>query len=409
MEGSNTARPLIMYIDLNSCFATIEQQARPLLRGRPVAVVNRRAEHATIITASYEAKTMGVTLGMALCDAKKCCPDLVGIESDPVKYTHVYHSMMSIMREYSAYVRMKSIDEGVIDFSQASLTTQQRDLVEIGHEIKQRLCDEIGCWMRCNVGIGTNRFLAKMAASLNKPDGLNVLTLHNINTVFARLTLQSLTGIAGANERRLNAVGIYTPLELLNASAESLQIAYKSAVLGMRWYKRLRGWEVDDTDTDLKSCGRQYVLERGTLSRVEQLNRLHALAEGVGAKLRSMRKVAYSVRLYIRTCDGKSWRAHYTAPLPFCSNAALWAIAKQLFADAPTNAKMLALTCYGLHNDVTAQLSLFGDELERERHIARAIDDVNNRWGEGTMCSGDTIGLREIVKTKIPFGSTRYM
>ena len=86
----NPARPLIMHIDLNSCFATVEQQARPLLRGRPVAIVNRRTEHTMTVTASYEAKAMGVKLGMRLRDAKKLCPDLVGLESDPPKYRYVY-------------------------------------------------------------------------------------------------------------------------------------------------------------------------------------------------------------------------------------------------------------------------------------------------------------------------------
>ena len=153
--GYNTARPLVMHIDLNSCFATVEQQARPRLRGRPVAIVNRRTENTMIITASYEAKAKGVTLGMRLKDAKKLCPDLVGIESDPPKYKFVYHQLMRIMNDYSAHVRMKSIDEGIIDFSETTETTKNRDLVEIGHEIKQRLWDEVGVAMNCNVGIGT--------------------------------------------------------------------------------------------------------------------------------------------------------------------------------------------------------------------------------------------------------------
>ena len=172
----NPTRPLVMHIDLNSCFATVEQQARPMLRGRPVAIVNRRTEHTMIVTASYEAKAMGVKLGMRLRDARKLCPSLVGIESDPAKYRYVYHKLMAIMSEYSSHFRMKSIDEGVIDFALTTGAMQQRDLVDIGHEIKQRLRNEIGCAMRCNVGIGTNRFLAKMAASLHKPDGLDVIT-----------------------------------------------------------------------------------------------------------------------------------------------------------------------------------------------------------------------------------------
>lgn len=401
-------RPLIMHIDLNSCFATVEQQARPMLRGRPVAIVNRRTEHTMIVTASYEAKAMGVKLGMRLRDAKKLCPDLVGVESDPAKYRYVYHRLMAIMSEYSAHVRMKSIDEGVIDFSEAPESIRSRDLVAIGHEIKQRLKDEIGCWMKCNVGIGTNRFLAKTAAGLHKPDGLDVITSHNIREIFAELELQDLTGIAGRNEQRLNAVGIYTPLDMLCASEETLRVAFKS-VLGNWWYRRLRGWEVDDVDYDLKSCGRQYVLDSPNLSMAEKLARLHSLAEGVGAKLRHSGKAARGVRVYARRYSGGSWQAHALTPLPFYSDAAIWNMAKRLFVGAPDDISMIAVTCYHLHDDATDQLSLFGDELARERHMTWAIDEINARWGERTIHSGGTVGLNEIVKTKIPFGSTRYM
>ena len=404
----NNARPMIMHIDLNSCFATVEQQARPMLRGRPVAIVNRRTEHTMIVTASYEAKAMGVQLGMRLRDAKKLCPKLVGLESDPPKYKYVYHQLMRIMSDYSAHVRMKSIDEGVIDFSQAPEAICKRDLVEIGHEIKQRLKDEIGCWMRCNIGISTNRFLAKTAASLHKPDGLDVLTSHNIREVFSELELRDLTGIARANEARLNAVGIYTPLAMLDTSTESLHVAFKS-ILGEVWHQRLRGWEVDDIDYDLKSCGRQYVLDSPRLSRGEKLARLHSLVEGVGAKLRSNNKAARGVKLYTRRYSGGSWKAHELAPLPFYSDAAIWTIVQRLFAGAPSDISMIAVTCYHLHDDATDQLSLFGDQLARERHMTWAIDEINARWGERTIHSGDTVGMKGIVKQKIPFGGTRYM
>lgn len=407
-EEHNTVRPLVMHIDLNSCFATVEQQARPMLRGRPVAIVNRPTEHTMIVTASYEAKARGVTLGMRLRDAKKICPDLVGIESDPVKYRYVYHKMMAIMGDYSPHVRMKSIDEGVIDFSHAPQSIQSRDLIEIGREIKQRLKEEIGCWMRCNVGIGTNRFLAKMAASLHKPDGLDVLTSHNIREVFAGLELQQLTGIAGRNERRLNAVGIATPLAMLDATPEMLHVAFKS-ILGEQWHQRLRGWEVDDVDYDLKSCGRQYVLDSPRLTMAEKVTRLHSLVEGVGAKLRHNKKAARGIKLYARTYSGMKWQAHYLAPLPFFSDAAIWQLASRLFAGAPDDISMISVTCYHLHDDINDQLSLFGDELARERHVTWAIDEINARWGERTIHSGSTTGMKGVVKTKIPFGSTRYM
>ena len=92
----NPAPPLLLHVDLNSCFATIEQQSRPLLRDRPVAVVNRRTTKTAIITASYEAKRFGVKTGMKYADAKLLCPDLVALESDPPKYRWVYRRLKAI-------------------------------------------------------------------------------------------------------------------------------------------------------------------------------------------------------------------------------------------------------------------------------------------------------------------------
>ncbi|MBP7821002.1 hypothetical protein KA043_02770, partial [Candidatus Saccharibacteria bacterium] len=116
----NTASPKIMHIDLNSAFASAEQQARPTLRGRPVGVTNRLSKNCCMITASYEAKAVGVKVGMGMAEAKSICPDLFVVESDPPKYHHMYKKIAKIMQSYSPNVTMKSIDEGVIDFSGSS-------------------------------------------------------------------------------------------------------------------------------------------------------------------------------------------------------------------------------------------------------------------------------------------------
>lgn len=407
----NTARPLVMHIDLNSCFATVEQQARPMLRGKPVAIVNRRTEHTMIVTCSYEAKAMGVTLGMRLKDAQKLCPGLIGIESDPPKYKYVYHQLMRIMSDYSAYVRMKSIDEGVIDFSDTTKQVAKRDLVAIGYEIKQRLWDEVGVAMNCNVGIGTNRFLAKTAAGLHKPNGLDVIDHQNLREVLAGLELTGLTGIAGQLEKRLNAVGIYTPLEFLDADEQVLKSVVFKSVEGSNWYKRLRGWEVDKRDFSLKSAGRQFVMDGYRLPHADVIKRLHHLCEETGAKVRSKGMVARGVMVYARTYDYGGWHAKYMAPLPFFSNEAIYAHAQRLFASAPDGIKMIAVTCYGLQPADTAinQLSLFGDEIARERAITGAVDEINTRYGKRVIHSADTLGSDEYLKEKIPFGSTRYM
>ena len=408
-KSYNLQPPMIMHIDLNSCFASIEQQARPMLRGRPVAVLNRRTEHTAIVTASYEAKSCGIKVGMKYKEARALCPDLIAVESDPPKYRFVYHKLLDIMNDYSAQVRMKSIDEGVIDFHDTSPDIAARNLEEVGLEIKQRLKTEVGRARRCNVGIGTNRFLAKTAASLHKPDGLDIITHQNLRTTLAGLELTDLTGIAGRNQKRLNAVGIYTPLEFLDASELALRRTVFKSINGTHWHQRLRGWEVDDIDYDLKTVGRQYVLDNFNLSKVDILKRLHHLCESVGAKLRGQNKVARGIYIRVRTLDRQTWKAHQLSELPFYSDKAIYAVAAKLFAGAPDRIREIAISCYHLDDGLGDQLSLFGDELARERLVTAAIDEINQRYGDRTVHSANTLGTGIYVKQKVPFGSTRYL
>ncbi len=398
-----------MHIDLNSCFATVEQQARPMLRGRPVAIVNRRTEHTSIITASYEAKAAGVKLGMRYKEAKLLCPDLVMLESDPPKYRYVYHKLMDIMNSYSAHVRMKSIDEGVIDFNESTKALQGRSLQEVGYEIKTRLKSEVGCAMRCNVGISTNRFLAKTAAGLHKPDGLDVLTSHNLREVFSTLQLTDLTGIAHRNEHRLNAVGIYTPLQFLDADAKLLKDMVFKSVCGEEWHQRLRGWEVDKRDFPMRTAGRQYVLESFNLTHDQVLQRLHNLCESVGYKLRSQGKQARGIYVYAKSLRKGYWKARHMVNVPFSSNQAIYTLAAWLFQNSPSDPKEIGVTCYELTDCGDTQLNLWGDELLRERYATKAIDEINQRFGDRTVHSAHTLGTGMYVKQKIPFGSTRYL
>ena len=405
----NTARPLMMHIDLNSCFATIEQQARPLLRGRPVAVVNRRTTHTAVVTASYEAKAYGVKVGMKFAEAAKLAPGLVALESDPAKYRYVYHRLLDIMNSYSARVTMKSIDEGVIDFNEATAAMQARPLEEIGHEIKQRLRDEIGVAMRCNVGIGTNRFLAKTAAGLHKPDGLDVIDHTNLRATLAPLTLTDLTGIASHNAARLESVGIMTPLEFLDADEVTLRRMVFKGIVGTQWYERLRGWEVDAHESDVKTIGRQYVLESRNLTLCDVTKRLHVLCESVGARLRSQGKVARGVSIYVRTLDRDYWQARELSELPFYSDQAIYSLACELLMKAPQGIRELGVTCYHLGNDDDPQLSLFGDQVARDRAVVGAVDTINQRYGERTIHVADTLGAPRALRPKIPFGSTRFL
>jgi len=402
----NPEQPMIMHVDLNSAFASIEQQSRPLLRGKPVAIINRRTEHTAIVTASYEAKAKGVKVGMKFREAALLSPGLIGIESDPDKYKFVYRKLLAIMSDYSPDVVMKSIDEGHIDFHK---TVNQRQLVDIGYEIKRRLREEIGIAIRCNIGIGPNRFLAKTAAGLHKPDGLDVINASNLRETYATMKLTDLTGIAGHMQQRLNAVGIFTPLEFLDADRVVLQKIVFKSICGEQWYKRLRGWEVDDYLSTTKRVGRQYVLENRNLKHAEILARLHNLCESVGYRLRKQNKVARGVYVYVKTEEHKNCNSCKICQLPFYSDATINTLAQQLFFKAPSGIREIGVHVYELSDNDDPQISLFNDQLMREQHLTDAIDGINKRFGERTVHSADTLKTSKEVKVKIPFGSTRYL
>lgn len=408
MNHYNTAEPKVMHIDLNSCFATVEQQARPCLRNKPVAISNRTSINSCIITASYEAKALGVKVGMRRIEALKICPDLIFVESEPAKYRYVYHKLLNIMNDYSPDVQMKSIDEGVMDFKTCTELLKDKNLAEIGTEIKQRLKNEVGCWMRCNIGISTNRFLAKTAAGLHKPDGMDVITHENLREVLSGMKLRDLTGIAHANEKRLILGGINTPLEFLDADEELLKKVVFKSICGSQWHARLRGFEVDNHTSDIKSVGRQYVLEDNDLTRGEIEQRLFHLCEDVGARLRQKNRVARGVQVYVRTYSHKYWHTCHKFAMPFFTDQAIWQAARWLFVKAPDDIREIGVTCYGIEHSTNNQLSIFQDSIAQEESIQNAIDKINNRFGARTIHVAETLPTR-MVKTKVPFGSTRYI
>jgi DNA polymerase-4 len=375
--------PQILHIDLNSCFATVEQQARPLLRGRPLGVTNRLTKNACVVAASYEAKARGVTVGMTFSQARLLCPDLLMVETDPPKYHYVYTELVGIMKSYSPNVGMKSIDEGVIDFHGTRENINRRPLAVIGQEIKQRLRDEVGPWMKCNVGIAPNRFLAKTAASLHKPDGLDVITYKNLRPTLANLELTDLTGIAERNQARLNAAGIYTPLQLLDAAPDTLVRKVFRSVCGEDWHKRLRGWEVDDMEYSTKTIGRQFVMDDYSASEEKVRNRLAHLCESTGLKMRHKGFCARGISLYIQYKTGDAWHSRKAFKSSFYTTPEIFRRALLLFNQHPRHdyVVMISVSCYLLEPANSNQMSIL-EEVNKEAYLTEAIDDQakNTLW-----------------------------
>lgn len=404
----NRTEPRVMHIDLNSCFAMVEQQARPLLRGRPVGVTNRNTEYTCVVAASYEAKRLGVKVGMNFHDARLLAPDIILVESDPPKYHHAYKKLVEIMGSYSPYITMKSIDEGIIDFSGTELVNK-RPLTDIGLEIKTRLREQLGDYVTCNIGIAPNRFLAKTAGGLHKPDGMDILDCQNLRATFAQLELTDLTGIAEHNAARLNAAGIYTPLQFLDAPSDLLRRRVFKSVCGDDWYKRLRGWEVDDVEHSVKTVGRQFVMDEMRPSEETVRSRLAYLCETTAMKLRYKQVSARGVFVYVRYASGDYWYERRLFKSSFFTNQEVLRRATLLFNRRPHGdyVRELGVSCYGLEPSVINQISLL-EEVNRETWLTEAMDTINGQFGEFTITFAASLSAKGAVKQKIPFGTTRY-
>lgn len=235
---------MLVHIDMNSYFASVEQQANPHLRGRPLGVCAYLHKNGCVIAASIEAKKLGVKVGMSMGEARAKCPEMAFVQNDPPKYRAVTSRVFSILHELTDKVEHYSIDEAFLD-----LTGWYRDEAEAAWALaraKLRIRREVGEWLGCSVGIAPNKFLAKLASDLEKPNGLVVLNERNLDETLAGLELEDAWGIGKRIRRRLNRLGIFTLLDLKRHPVGNLMRAFGKA--GWQWHRRLHGHEADRLD-----------------------------------------------------------------------------------------------------------------------------------------------------------------
>ncbi|MDL2362767.1 MAG: hypothetical protein QFB86_00075 [Patescibacteria group bacterium] len=410
MYAINREDAQILFCDLNSAFAMAEQQAHPSLRGRPIGVTNRLSKHCCVIAASYEAKALGIKVGMRLDEAQQLCPDFIMLETDPPKYHHMYKSLARIMKTYSPNVYMKSIDEGVIDLHGTMDTINKgRSMEAIGYEIKQRLRQEVGSWMKVNIGIAPNRFLAKQAASWHKPDGLDRIDHRNLAEYYKGIALTDLSGIAKHYEARLNAANIFTPTEFLEASPDFLKRFVFHSVIGEDWAQRLRGFEVDNVPTRLGNVGRQWVLKKPSNDESFILPCFHYLCETTGKKLRYQNVDARGLMVWARFQTGDQWYQRRMFKSTFYTDQDLYARALYLFSQRPKHMiiQSMGLTCYELTPSTRNQVSLL-DAVNRDEWLTTAVDEINDMYGTFKIFSANALLGTKTVQQKIPFGGTKY-
>jgi DNA polymerase-4 len=394
-----------MHIDLNSCFATIEQQANPLLRGKPLGVAAYDSPNGCIVAPSIEAKAKGVRVGMRVKEGKLICPNLQILPPDPVKYRIIHLKLKKLLKNYTEKVFPKSIDEFELDLE--GYPAYNLGIMSIGKEIKERIKSEIGDWLTVSIGFGSNKFTAKTAANLHKPDGLDDININNYKNVYKSLKLTNLSGIAEKNAARLNASGIHTVWDMYTCNFYQLWEAFHS-IIAYYWYLRLRGWEIDDVQWGRKSFGNTYSLPIQHSKREYLTPILTKLVDKMSYRLRQNNYACQGVHYAVSFTDGTHWHKGMKTKDILFSTQDIYKKVYKLFIWCPYTkpVRNIAVSVFNLKPKHDLQLNLYEDSLKKE-DLYNAIDSMNERWGRFVITPARMVGTNENVQDRIAFGGVQ--
>ncbi|HSP08900.1 MAG TPA: hypothetical protein VLU92_04820 [Candidatus Dormibacteraeota bacterium] len=410
--GLNTAEPTTLVIDLNCAFASIEQQHDAALRGRPLAIAAYATDAATIVSSSREARDLGIKTGMRVFEARALFRKIVVREPNPPLYREASDQLIEIMERHSPDVLRMSIDEASMNL------VGTPDLVKLGPEgvgraIKKAIREEVGECVTCSVGVSTSIWMAKQASNLDKRDGLQRIDHTNLVSVFERLHLTDLSGIAEASARRLLKAGISTPLEFLRATGERLKLSGMHAEVASGWGKRLRGFEVSGFESaKRKSYSHSHVLARATSSQTELEELLMRLSDMVGRRLRAAgrRGSVVSVGVVYRP-DAGHFSRQATLARPIATGDEIYQAALKLLAarDPRRSVGTLGVGLAGLSENDAGQLDLFSlSQKPRNERLEAALDAIRDRFGEDAVQRSRLLGRARVVRDRIAFGNTGH-
>lgn len=360
---------------MNSFFASVEQAEDPTLRHKPVIVVPTQGSCA--LAASYEAKAYGVKTGTLEREARRMCPGLISVTARPKLYMAYHHRIVKLLADISPRVTMRSIDEGSLRLF------RNEDPWQLALQIKQAIWQKLSPVVHCSIGIAPNVFLAKMATELKKPNGLVEITLDSIENNLQQLVLRALCGINRGMERRLNGLGIYTPLDFYHADAAFLR--QNLGIIGHRWWLKLHGYDIDEHYTERKTLSHSHVLPPAYRQPRHAYMTLQRLTTKVGRRLRQNRSMARHIALIIRYTDKSFFFDHFQIG-PCADTLNLADHVKRLWLRAAPDRPILQLALWtsNLVPEQGVPPPIFPNERKR-LSLAEAIDTINDEFGTDTV------------------------
>jgi len=381
---------MILHMDMDAFFASVEELANPGIRGKPLVVAGP-GERSIITTASYPARKFGIRTGMTVRQAKARCRDLLVIKSDYRKYSDASKRVISVLETFTPEVHATSVDEAFLDISQ--IIKNFGTPTHLGREIKGRVKVKTG--LTCSIGIARNWLLAKLASGMNKPDGLTILDPGMIEATLEKTPVQKICGIGPVTTRALNEMGILTCGQLGRYPLETLRSRFGSYGVKLSGMGRGEGGfypdQIGSGDACAKSIGHSVTLPNDLTDRHSMGKVLQTLAEMVGRRARRHAFRGKTITLTWRYNDFSTRTKRSTLSSPIWLTEEIYRISVKLLSeiDIQKPVRLLGISLSDLFfEEYTA--SLLPDEIRKEE-VQKTLDGINDRFGEFTLAYGDTI------------------
>ncbi len=376
---------IILHIDMNSFFASVEQKANPFLRGKPIVVCGNPRGRSVVLTASYEAKAYGVKTGMLLWEAKKLCPRALLVEAHSDKYEDVSVRLFNIYKSLTPLVEIFSVDEAFLDISGTERLWGSPKQVAL--KIKQRIKEEVG--ITCSIGIAHNKLLAKLASDLQKPDGLVILLDQKIPDLLDKIPIQALCGIGPRLGEHLNKLGIHTCGQLARFPVEILEEKFGKVGLSLSQMGKGEGSgkvAFYEDKEPVKSMGHSLTLPQDVYERETVERYLLQLSEQVARRLRRDNYQGKTVSLIVRFPDFSDFMRQKTINKFIDDGLEIFQVVETILDQINVGGLGVRLIGVSVSNLIhkAVQLGLF-EEFQKKRNLLLAMDEINDRYGEFTI------------------------
>ncbi|MFO8034577.1 MAG: DNA polymerase IV [Candidatus Bipolaricaulota bacterium] len=390
-----------MHIDMDSYFASVEQQANPALRGRPIVVSGRPDIHSVVAAASREAKAYGIRAGMSTWEARNLCPHLTFVPGEPDKYATITRRFLDVLVDYTPMVEVYSIDEVFMDITQEA--ERHGGPPALARKIQRRLRAKLGEWITCSIGIAPGKLLAKLAVEQAKPAGVHWIRPHDVPQVLSRAPVESVCGIGPRIARRLSHMGIWTLADLGRYPEGYLRARF--GVYGTML--ALWGRGLDPTplipywrEEEVKSVGHSHAVPKALRDPGGARSVLLYLCERTGRRLRAKGLAGRVVHLDLRDAGMRHRGGQRALEVPTNDEETIFQTALDLARDHggfPQETTMVGIRVGSVIAAREAPRPLLPEQRRREQ-LEVAMDNIRDRYGEGALWRGSVYACRILTQ-----------